>query len=615
MRQIHRNCIIASVAFSSFLVSGCGGSGGSGGASNVQGETTTKANFGGLAVTYRSTAPLKPLTAGSSPVLVTGLGGGTITNLTFTPVPTLPQTNIVYNEGGEVTAYSLLTGTSAPLTTLTPNPATTSPSFSHDGRIIFYGLYKGSPMLLQMYADGSGLTGVATSANPPAKPAFSPLNNLIAYTTPNKLNIAQTNGTITATGASSYGGVQGIILLATAGSFTVKFNGQSTSAPYNVTPTQMQTAMNGLSNIGGVGGSVAVSSHISGQSNVFTIVFGGSLAGQNVPAITLDTTALTGSASAFESSAQVANERPAWSSDGTRIAALATMTAPYNAYSTGGYAIYQTNGVIKSFVPEAGYESLGSEAWSPDGAKLVFAANKSGTWDIIGHDLTSGLEWVVDDAAVTGSIDADPTISPDDKTVAFVKQTSPPAIWTASLSGANPAVLIKSATSALDHPDWMPFPVKKTFVGSGGPLGASASGFLLSQNLNGFGSLVAFTAKTPSTATVSAQGILGTAFLVKADSITSMSYANVYYGQPVSVIPGSEAASTQALVLFSLLTGKVTGVATISPKSPVSETRQGNTVTYSGHFLQVWNAAGQMVAPKGASRIDVDASGERPRVR
>lgn len=68
-----------------------------------------------------------------------------------------------------------------------------------------------------------------------------------------------------------------------AGTFTLTFNGQTTGAlPFNASAGQVQTALNGLSSIGGVGGSVTVD-HFS---NVYAVTFGGSLNGANQPQMT-----------------------------------------------------------------------------------------------------------------------------------------------------------------------------------------------------------------------------------------------------------------------------------------------------------------------------------------
>jgi autotransporter-associated beta strand protein len=78
--------------------------------------------------------------------------------------------------------------------------------------------------------------------------------------------------------------VQSVTLTgATTGSFTLTFNGQTTgSLSATSTPAQVKAALEGLSTIGGAGGTVTVS--LSGS--VYTITFGGALASTNLPQMT-----------------------------------------------------------------------------------------------------------------------------------------------------------------------------------------------------------------------------------------------------------------------------------------------------------------------------------------
>jgi autotransporter-associated beta strand protein len=77
--------------------------------------------------------------------------------------------------------------------------------------------------------------------------------------------------------------VQTVKVTGTAGSFTLSFNGRTTAPlAFNATAAQVQAALNGLSSISGVGGSVTVS--LSG--GVYTITFGGVLGTYNQPQIT-----------------------------------------------------------------------------------------------------------------------------------------------------------------------------------------------------------------------------------------------------------------------------------------------------------------------------------------
>jgi hypothetical protein len=127
------------IAVTAFMLNGCGGSGGGTASAGNSGGTVNQGNVGGMTMTYQG-GPLKTVLAGTAPVSLTGVSGGTITNLSFLPVPNMNQTSIVFNEAGEVSSYNLLTKTASPLTTLTPNTYSTSPSFSHDGHIVFYGV-------------------------------------------------------------------------------------------------------------------------------------------------------------------------------------------------------------------------------------------------------------------------------------------------------------------------------------------------------------------------------------------------------------------------------------------------------------------------------------------
>ncbi|HEX3734847.1 MAG TPA: hypothetical protein VHU86_06785 [Solirubrobacterales bacterium] len=89
--------------------------------------------------------------------------------------------------------------------------------------------------------------------------------------------------------------VQSVTIAAVSGAFTLTFSGQTTSAlPYNATANEVEAALNQLSTIGGVGGSVSVSGG-PGDGNgtsPYVITFGGGLNGVNAPQITVDQTNL-----------------------------------------------------------------------------------------------------------------------------------------------------------------------------------------------------------------------------------------------------------------------------------------------------------------------------------
>jgi autotransporter-associated beta strand protein len=83
--------------------------------------------------------------------------------------------------------------------------------------------------------------------------------------------------------------VQTVTVTGSSGTFALTFNGQTT-APllFNATATQVQSALNGLPSIGGVGGSVSV----TGTGGVYTVTFGGTLGGS--PQMLLDASGIGG---------------------------------------------------------------------------------------------------------------------------------------------------------------------------------------------------------------------------------------------------------------------------------------------------------------------------------
>src|SRR5439155_4734808 len=74
--------------------------------------------------------------------------------------------------------------------------------------------------------------------------------------------------------------VQSLTVSGSSGTFTLTFNGQTTTAlPFNATAAQVQAALSALSSIGGVGGAVTVNQ----SSTFYTVTFGGAMVGVNQP--------------------------------------------------------------------------------------------------------------------------------------------------------------------------------------------------------------------------------------------------------------------------------------------------------------------------------------------
>jgi hypothetical protein len=93
--------------------------------------------------------------------------------------------------------------------------------------------------------------------------------------------------------------VQKIAVDATGGGFTLSFSGKTTALlPFDETSAHVQTALNALSTIGGVGGSVSVTGGPgdAGATHPYLVTFAGSMASANVAQITAASGALTGGA-------------------------------------------------------------------------------------------------------------------------------------------------------------------------------------------------------------------------------------------------------------------------------------------------------------------------------
>jgi len=123
-------------------------------------------------------------------------------------------------------------------------------------------------------------------AAPAAQGAPTPVFNALAVTGPTNL-------------PPGVNEAQKVSVDATGGGFTLTFNGQTTVLlAYNEDPSQVAAALNGLSTIGGVGGSVTVSGGPgdAGGTHPYLIAFGGSLASTNVSQLTANSGSLTGGA-------------------------------------------------------------------------------------------------------------------------------------------------------------------------------------------------------------------------------------------------------------------------------------------------------------------------------
>lgn len=147
-----------------------------------------------------------------------------------------------------------------------------------------------------------------------------PVTYTIVVTNSGPLSLGSETQTVTVGGGS--------------GTFTLTFNGQTTSSlAFNATAATVQSALNALSSIGGVGGSVTVTQ----VGSVYTVTFGGTLAGANQPEMTASGSggATVAVATTHEGNSQV-------SIVDTFPASLTSIT--YTANQTGGASGFTASG-------------------------------------------------------------------------------------------------------------------------------------------------------------------------------------------------------------------------------------------------------------------------------
>jgi hypothetical protein len=137
----------------------------------------------------------------------------------------------------------------------------------------------------------AGVAVVALFSAAPALAATPPLWSIQSVAAPTIMQSSDTTHQ-----------AQDLIVNATGGTYTLTFEGQTTgplsfSLHGNGSEEEVQSALDGLSTIGGAGGSVTVkgnSTFTTETQGGFVITFAGALRAQNVPLITAESSSLTG---------------------------------------------------------------------------------------------------------------------------------------------------------------------------------------------------------------------------------------------------------------------------------------------------------------------------------
>jgi hypothetical protein len=296
---------------------------------------------------------------------------------------------------------------------------------------------------------------------------------------------------------------------------------------------------------------------------------------------------------------------PAWAPDSSTLA--------YVAYGSKNQVYSLTPGGTPKLVTGSfAGDNCGEPEWSPDGSKIALSVDNGTSVNIYEVNPTSPTNWVKLEGGL--GYDTQPGWSPDSKELVFRRAPSYTSrswsLFTANADGSMPSVIAPADSAGLGlGASWSPYLSSRTFIGSGGALGSTASAFLWGQSGNNFGSLLAFQAKTAKTAVVAPEinsGVVNPlVWSVTADEITGMAYANSYYVPAVISTPNV----SQALVSFDAVSGQVDVVAPFDAGANRNKAAvNGSSLSYSGRFAGVYNEAGKNIAPNGASQIVINGA-------
>lgn len=216
----------------------------------------------------------------------------------------------------------------------------------------------------------------------------------------------------------------------------------------------------------------------------------------------------------------------------------------------------------------------------------------------------------------TPNVESQVNVSPDAKKLIFsstsgpmrsllIGNTTPNASYTKILNG--------SLNGAVFAP-----PIKdRVLVGSGGALGPTAAGIIVSQRGDQMKSVLSFGAVTQSTVVLTQQtGANSTSpnlsYMLDADTVSYISYINGISAKATKVV-GSGLGVTQcdgAFVSIDADTGYVVAVIPFDgargAKRAVRE--EGGDRVYTGSFSGVFDATGQNLAPQGATEVRIELS-------
>ena len=211
--------------------------------------------------------------------------------------------------------------------------------------------------------------------------------------------------------------------------------------------------------------------------------------------------------------------------------------------------------------------------------------------------------------------DFSPVFAPDGSSIIFYHSggSDPSGLYQCDPNGGDVRLFMADPPEmpSIDGITWTPFLPKETVVAASGSTfyHKAASGFLYAMNKDQFSSFVAFTATTPSTATI--QAPTGTAagagdlvFTLTADSITSFGYTNSYFNPGTTLTLSSTSA---VVVAVDAATGQVDTVAPSAEANPEVTKGPDGTLTYKATFKAIYDGKGTNLAAGGAKSITLNS--------